>query len=64
LPVVPGDFSDSNRRPWEKTLTRKDYQAIKQALREDIRDMVIIDLTAEVISTSIGKLCELLIGAI
>jgi predicted nucleic acid-binding protein len=54
---IPEIISALNRRVREKTIARNDYQAIKQALLEDIRDIVIIDLTPEVISTSI-KLLE------
>jgi len=49
---IPEIISALNRRVRERSLSPKDYHAIKRALSDDIRDILIINLTDEVISTS------------
>jgi uncharacterized protein len=49
---IPEIISALNRRIREKNLSLKDYHIIKQALSDDVRDILIINLTEEVISTS------------
>jgi len=47
---IPEIISALNRRIREKNLSLKDYHIIKQALSDDVRDILIINLTEEVIS--------------
>lgn len=54
---IPEIVSALNRRVRERSLSQKDYHTIKRALSDDIRDILIINLTEEVISTS-TKLLE------
>ena len=54
---IPEIISALNRRVREKGLSQKDYHIIKHALSDDVRDILIINLTEEVISTS-TKLLE------
>jgi predicted nucleic acid-binding protein len=49
---IPEIISALNRRIREKNLSLKDYHIIKQALSDDVRDILIINLTEEVISSS------------
>lgn len=50
---IPEIISALNRRLREKNLTRQEYTQAKQRLSQDVRDVVIINLTPEVIHTSI-----------
>lgn len=50
---VPEIISALNRRLREKCLTRQEYIQTKQRLAQDVRDVVIINLTSEVIHTSV-----------
>jgi len=54
---IPEIISALNRRVRERRVSQKDYQIIKRALSDDVRDIIIINLTDEVISTS-TKLLE------
>lgn len=54
---IPEILSALNRRVREKSLSKKDYHTIKRALSEDVRDILIINLTPEVVSTT-TKLLE------
>lgn len=54
---IPEIISALNRRVRERSLSQKDYYIIKRALSDDVRDILIINLTEEVISTS-TKLLE------
>lgn len=54
---IPEIISALNRRVRERSLSRKDYTIIKRALSEDVRDILIINLTDDVISSS-TKLLE------
>jgi uncharacterized protein len=54
---IPEILSALNRRVRERSLSQKDYHLIKSALSDDVRDILIINLTEEVISTS-TKLLE------
>ncbi len=47
---IPELISALNRRVREKSLSQKNYKAIKKALSEDVQDITIINLTPEVIS--------------
>lgn len=49
---IPEVISALNRRVRERSLSQKDYHAVKRALSDDVRDMLIINLTDEVLSTS------------
>jgi uncharacterized protein len=49
---IPEIISALNRRVRERSLSQKDYHIIKRALSDDVRDILIINLTEEVISTS------------
>jgi len=49
---IPEIISAMNRRVRERSLSQKDYHMIKRALSEDVRDILIINLTDEVIATS------------
>jgi predicted nucleic acid-binding protein len=53
---IPEIISALNRRVREKKLSQKDYRIIKQALSNDVRDILVINLTEEVIATSISLL--------
>jgi len=53
---VPEIISALNRLLREKHLTRQDYAHAKQRLAQDVRDAVIINLTPDVIQSSIGIL--------
>ncbi len=53
---VPEIISALNRRLREKSLTRQEYARAKQRLSQDVRDAVIINLTPDVIQSSIGIL--------
>jgi predicted nucleic acid-binding protein len=53
---VPEIVSALNRRLREKTLTRREYAQTKQHLALDVRDTVVINLTPEVIRSSIEVL--------
>ena len=53
---VPEIISVLNRRMREKILSLRNYNTIKQHLSDDVRNAVIINLTAEVIATSISLL--------
>jgi predicted nucleic acid-binding protein len=53
---IPEIISALNRRVREKILSQKDYLIIKQALSNDVRDILVINLTEEVIATSISLL--------
>ena len=53
---IPEIISALNRRIREKKLSQKDYRIIKQALSNDVRDILLINLTEEVIATSIRLL--------
>ncbi|MEN6439049.1 MAG: type II toxin-antitoxin system VapC family toxin [Syntrophobacter sp.] len=57
LICIPEIISALNRRVRERSLSRKDYHIIKRALSEDVRDIIIINLTDDVISSS-TKLLE------
>lgn len=48
---IPEIISALNRRRRERSLSRRQYEVAKEALSEDVRDVAIINLTAEVIST-------------
>ena len=50
---VPEIISALNRRLREKNLTRQDYAHAKQRLSQDVRDAVIINLTPDVIQSSV-----------
>jgi len=50
---VPEIISALNRRLREKSLSRRDYSQAKQSLALDVRDAIIINLTADVIHASI-----------
>lgn len=50
---VPEIISALNRRLREKSLTRPEYTQAKQRLSQEVRDVVIIHLTPEVIHTSL-----------
>ena len=54
---VPEIVSALNRRTREGRLSREDYITIKQHLSDDVRDVVIVNLVPEVITSSI-KLLE------
>jgi uncharacterized protein len=54
---IPEIISALNRRVRERSLSQKDYHNIKRALSDDVRDILIINLTDEVLSTS-TKLLE------
>ena len=54
---IPEIISALNRRVRERSLSQKDYHNIKRALSDDVRDILIINLTDEVITTS-TKLLE------
>ena len=47
---IPELISALNRRAREKSLSRKNYHTIKNALSEDLQDITIINLTPEVIT--------------
>ena len=53
---IPELISALNRRVREKKLSQKHYRIIKQALSNDVRDILVINLTEEVIATSISLL--------
>lgn len=53
---VPEVISALNRRLREKSLTRRDYAQAKQRLAEDVRDAVIVNLTPDVVQSSIKVL--------
>ncbi len=53
---VPEIISALNRRLREKSLTRQEYARAKQRLSQDVRDAVIINLTPDVIHSSIDVL--------
>jgi predicted nucleic acid-binding protein len=53
---VPEIISALNRRLREKSLTRRGYAQAKQRLAEDVRDAVVVNLTPEVVRTSIDIL--------
>lgn len=55
---IPEIISALNRRARERSISQKDYHVIKHALTDDVRDILIINLTDEVISTSIKLLEE------
>jgi predicted nucleic acid-binding protein len=48
---IPEIISALNRRVRERSLSRQDYIEAKQRLSEEVRDVVIINLTPPVIST-------------
>jgi len=50
---VPEIISALNRRVREKSLSRQDYDTIKEHLSDDVSDAVIVNLTPEVVVTSI-----------
>jgi uncharacterized protein len=50
---VPEIISALNRRLREKSMTRQEYARAKQRLSQDVRDTVIINLTPDVIQSSI-----------
>jgi len=50
---VPEIISALNRRLREKSLARRAYAQAKQRLAEDVRDAVVINLTPDVVRTSI-----------
>ena len=50
---VPEIISALNRRLREKSLTRREYLQAKQRLSEEVRDTIIINLTPDVIHSSI-----------
>ncbi|MBI2437254.1 MAG: type II toxin-antitoxin system VapC family toxin [Lentisphaerae bacterium] len=50
---VPEIIAALNRRLREKRLSRQEYIQAKQRLAQDVRDVVIINLTSEVIHTSV-----------
>lgn len=54
---IPEIISALNRRVRERSVSQKDYHTIKRALSDDVQDILIINLTDEVISTS-TKLLE------
>lgn len=53
---VPEIVSALNRRKREHTLTAVQYREAKQRLLEDVRDAVIVNLTASVIGSAIHML--------
>ena len=53
---VPEIISALSRQLREKKLTRHDYTRAKQSLSQDVRDAVIINLTPDVIHSSIEVL--------
>ena len=53
---VPEIVSALNRRLREKSLTRQQYTQAKQRLSQDVRDAVIINLTPDIIQSSIEVL--------
>ena len=53
---VPEVISALNRRLREKALTPQDYLHAKQRLSQEVRDVIIINLTLDVIETCIGVL--------
>lgn len=50
---LPEIISALNRRLREKSLTRRGYVQAKQRLSEDVRDTIVINLTPDVVHTSI-----------
>lgn len=50
---VPEIISALNRRLREKSLARRGYAQVKQRVAEDVRDTVVINLTPEVVRSSI-----------
>lgn len=50
---VPEIISALNRRLREKSLPRREYVQVKQRLAEEVRDAIIINLTPDVIQSSI-----------
>ena len=53
---VPEVISALNRRLRERSLTRQDYAQVKLRLSQDVRDTIIINLTPDVIQSSIKVL--------
>jgi predicted nucleic acid-binding protein len=53
---IPEVISALNRRVRERNLSARQYEAAKDNLSEDIRDVAIINLTPDVISTCIAIL--------
>jgi predicted nucleic acid-binding protein len=53
----PEIISALNRRIREKILTHREYKTVKEHLSDDVRDVVIINLTPEVLAVTI-KLLE------
>lgn len=53
---VPEIISALNRRLREKSMTRQEYARARQRLSQDVRDTVIINLTPDVIHSSIEVL--------
>jgi predicted nucleic acid-binding protein len=53
---VPEIISALNRRLREKSLTQQEYVRVKQRLSQDVRDAVIINLTPDVMHSSIEVL--------
>jgi len=49
---IPEIISALNRRVRERSLSRQDYDTIKQYLSGDVRDALIVNLTPEVIMAS------------
>jgi predicted nucleic acid-binding protein len=47
---IPEIISALNRRVRERSLSRRQYQMAKESMAQDIRDIVIVNLTADVIS--------------
>ena len=53
---VPEIISALNRRKREKLISVRNYTVIKQALSEDVRDAVIINLTPGVVAATVAQL--------
>jgi predicted nucleic acid-binding protein len=53
---VPELISALNRRVRERSLSRRQYEAVKESLSEDMRDVAIINLTPTVIATCMAVL--------
>ena len=53
---IPEIISALNRRVRERSLSARQYEAAKDNLAEDVRDVAIINLTPDVISTCIAIL--------
>lgn len=53
---VPEILSALNRRVRERSLTSRQYAEAKRRLAEDVRDAVVVNLTAPVLASAVGVL--------